>query len=52
MISTRSGPTDTSMRSTSGLDARMIRCVPSWVTARKASVVPRFGYWPRPKMAK
>ena len=52
MISMRIGPTEMSIRSTNGLLARMIRWVPSWVTARKASVVPRLGYWPSPKMAK
>ena len=51
MISIRNGPTEMSIRSTSGLLVRMIRWVPSLVTARKASVVPRLGYWPRPKMA-
>ena len=52
MISIRNGPTEMSKRSLNGFDARMIRCTPWWVTAKKASVVPRSGYWPNPKMAK
>ena len=52
MISTRIGPTEMSIRSSSGFEVRMMRWVPSFVTARKASVVPRLGYCPSPKIAK
>ena len=49
--STRIGPTERSARSTSGFDERTMCCLSPMRTSMKASVVPRLGYWPRPKMA-
>jgi hypothetical protein len=50
--STRNGPTAPSMRSVSGADARTMCCSTPTRTSTNASFTPRFGYWPRPAMAK
>ena len=43
MISTRIGPTEMSIRSSSGFEVRMMRWVPSFVTARTRRSCPGWG---------
>ena len=53
MTSKRKGPTEVSMRSLpSSREARTVYCLSPWEIVAKASVTPRFGYWPSPKTMK